>query len=135
LRASAPEIVVTTDDHDRLQRLIESGIAREPVASQLQEELDRAVLVEPDEAPADIVRMDSRFVAQDLDTGERLSLHLVWPAEAQVEEGRISILAPVGAALLGLRVGQTIDWPLPSGRARRLRVLEVSGREGSRQER
>jgi regulator of nucleoside diphosphate kinase len=124
----APDIVVTTTDHDRLQRLLDHGAAVDPLASQLQEELDRATVVEPDEVPAGVVTVDSRVVAEDVDTGDRLDLELVWPPEARIDAGRVSVLAPVGAALLGLRVGQEIAWPMPNGRSRTLRVVSVHAR-------
>ena len=121
----APEIVVTTRDHDRLQRLLDHGAAVEPLASQLQTELDRATVVEPEALPRGVVTVDSRVIAEVVETGERLDIHLVWPPEARIDAGRVSILAPVGAALLGLREGQEIGWPMPNGLERTLRVLSV----------
>jgi regulator of nucleoside diphosphate kinase len=70
--------------------------------------------------------MNSRVQFEDLDTGERLEMTVVYPGSADVERGRISVLAPVGSALLGLAVGESIRWPLPGGKSRHLRVVGVT---------
>jgi regulator of nucleoside diphosphate kinase len=69
--------------------------------------------------------MNSRVVFEDEQTGERREVTLVYPREADIDAGKISILVPVGSALLGLRVGQSIDWTLPGGQKRRYRVIAV----------
>ena len=78
-----------------------------------------AVVVEPTKIPPDVVTMNSRVRFEDLDTG-------VYPKDADVNEGRVSVLAPVGSALLGLSVGQSIQWPLPGEKNRHLRVVSVT---------
>jgi regulator of nucleoside diphosphate kinase len=120
-------IVVTEPDLLRLSRLIVSQAAgrngRE--CDELETELGRADVVAPREIPADVVTMNSRARFVDEDTGEELEMALVYPRDADVARGRISVLAPVGAALLGLAVGQSIAWPLPHGGTRRLRVSAI----------
>ena len=91
----------------------------------LEAELDRADVVLAANVPADVVTMYSRVRYLDETTGERRSVTLVYPDETDMERGRISVLAPVGSALLGLSTGQTIDWEFPHGARRRLRVEEV----------
>jgi regulator of nucleoside diphosphate kinase len=91
----------------------------------LEAELDRADVMRAAELPDDVVTMHSRVRYLDETTGERRSVTLVYPDEADVERGRISVLAPVGSALLGLSTGQTIDWEFPHGARRRLRVEDV----------
>jgi regulator of nucleoside diphosphate kinase len=91
----------------------------------LQEELDRADIVPSPDVPADVVTMHARVLYLDETTGERRYVTLVYPEEMDVGRGRISVLSPVGAALLGLSIGDAIDWEFPHGVRRRLRVEEV----------
>lgn len=120
--STAPEIIVTTRDFERLQRLVAS--TGSSAAERLDAELARARLVAPTEIPADVVTMNSDVVYEDAASGERRTVRLVYPKDAEPARGWISVLAPVGSALLGLRQGQTIDWQLPRG-TRKLRVLDV----------
>lgn len=117
------ELLVSTADYARLRALA----ADHPLA----EELDRAIVVPEDRVPDDLVTMHNRFVYVDEATGTRREVELVYPDEADATAGRISILAPVGSALLGLSVGDTIDWEFPGGETRRLRVERVLGRPAS----
>jgi regulator of nucleoside diphosphate kinase len=94
-------------------------------AEQLEAELERAVVLPPEAVPPDLVTMHARVVFAD-QTGKRREVELVYPWEADPSRGRISVLAPVGAALLGLSVGQTIDWPLPSGRNTEITIVAVA---------
>ena len=120
-------IVVRRDDAARLERLLAmSGRLRDGDAiTALQDELDRAEVVDAASLPAEVVAMGSRVRFIDEDRRDEQEVVLVYPAEADPQHGRVSVLAPVGSALLGLRVGQTIDWPMPNGRHRRLRVTGV----------
>jgi regulator of nucleoside diphosphate kinase len=100
---------------------------------QLDAELARAEIVAPELLGRDVVRMNSVVQFRDLDSGARRVYQLVYPHDADLERGRVSILAPVGCALLGLSVGQKIAWPLPAGRTRNLEVVSVaqpSGEQG-----
>ncbi len=119
----APALLVSRLDHDRLVELIESPAARHLDTSALRAELDRAEIVEPRDMPADVITMNStaRFAMND--GGER-ELTLAYPRDADGSSDRVSILAPVGSALLGLRVGDSIRWPAPGG-AVDLRVLAI----------
>jgi len=92
----------------------------------LDGELGRATVVPEERMPAGVVRLYARVTYLDESTGIRRQIELVLPEEADVDAGRISVLTPVGSALLGLRRGQSIQWPFPSGFPRRLRVLDVS---------
>lgn len=91
----------------------------------LFDELDAATVVRDDLLPGDVVRMNSKVTFADLDTLQETTLELVYPHEVMSTPNGISILAPMGAALIGLRVGESIEWPLPNGRRRRVRVLAV----------
>jgi regulator of nucleoside diphosphate kinase len=125
--AAQPAIYLTQDDLDRLLDVVEAYSAGSGGRrfEQLEGELVRAVVVRRDEIPKDVVTMNSRVVFENETTGERREVKLVYPREANIDAGRISILVPVGTALLGLRVGQSIDWELPSGKKHRYRVVSV----------
>jgi len=120
-------ITVTALDHERLQKLIQtwSDTRDRDAAEALADELDRADVVPAERIAGSVVTMNSRVVFRDEETGESREVSLVYPIDSDFEQGRISVLAPVGSALLGLSVGQTIDWPLPRGRLKRIRVVEV----------
>jgi regulator of nucleoside diphosphate kinase len=120
-----PPLIVSRFDLVRLERLLER-MGSEGNLELLRAELERAEIVEPKDVPPDVVTMNSRVRVADEATGEESELQLVFPAAADVVRGAVSILAPVGSALLGLRVGSRIEWPVPEGRARRIRVVAVS---------
>lgn len=121
-------IYLTESDHARLTRLLDghrSNPQSEPDnLSRLEEELARAEIVAPQDVPADVVTMNSRVRARDLDSGEELVFSLVYPRDADLQAHRISVLAPIGAGVLGFRVGDAIEWPVPAG-IRRLLIEEV----------
>src|SRR4030095_12277774 len=121
-------IFITEQDYQRLSGLIEitrerNGVDREYL-NKLEAELDRAEIVDPKQIPADVITMRSKVRLKDLVSGEANTYSLVFPTEANFSEGKISILAPIGTAILGYKQGDTIEWPVPSG-VRRLKVKEV----------
>jgi regulator of nucleoside diphosphate kinase len=119
-------ITLSSRDLDRIEDLLESlSPTAFPGKAALLAELDRAEVVEPREVPPDLVTMNStvRFVI--VDTGEEFCMTLVYPKDADGSAERISVLAPVGSALLGLSVGDELDWPRPGGQVMTVRVLEV----------
>ncbi|MGE5609522.1 MAG: nucleoside diphosphate kinase regulator, partial [Bacillota bacterium] len=92
---------------------------------QLRIELDRAeTVVDPSRIPPDVVTMNSKVRVRDIDSGEEMVYTLVFPADADLEEHRISVLAPIGTAILGYRVGDVVEWPVPAG-VRRLKIQEI----------
>ena len=119
-----PRIVVTSSDMERLRTLIDTTAGDK--ADALDAELTRAVVVAPAEVPPDVVTMNSRVVYRDEESSETREVTLSYPKDASLEQGRVSVLAPVGAALLGLSVGQEIEWLVPGGRHKRLRILAVT---------
>jgi regulator of nucleoside diphosphate kinase len=125
--AQSPAIYVTRDDLDRLTDLLEAYAAGAGGRrfKQLESELARAKVVPRNQLPKDVVTMNSRVRFEDERTGEQREVTLVYPRDANIDAGKISILVPVGTALLGLRVGQTIDWMLPNGHKHRYRVIAV----------
>lgn len=123
--ARQSELILTSRDFDRLERLLESLPAGSfPGKQALQEELARAKIVEPQDVPPDVVTMNSVVRFRLEESGEEFRLRLVYPHEGEGPD-RISILAPVGGALLGLSVGDELEWPLPSGRVSTVRVVEI----------
>lgn len=112
-----PPIVITRSDFGLLRRL--SGHPR------LAEELKKAVIVDARCIVPDIVTMNSRVRYEDQSTGERRQVTIVFPHDANASTAAISVLAPVGTALLGLEAGQSIVWPFPDGTQHRLRVLSI----------
>lgn len=124
-----PALIVSALDAARLEALLESSRWRGlPAAQALHEELLRAEVRTAGEMPADVVGMNSVVECEDEDTGKRYHLTLVYPHEADVATGRVSVLAPVGSALIGLSVGQHIDWEYPGGRPLHLKVIAVEPR-------
>ena len=120
-----PPILISETEAESLADLAVSVAARHPVASRLLlEELDRAEVVPA--VPDDVVTMGSTVEFVVAGTGERRQVELVFPGDADIAEGRISILTPMGAGLIGLRVGQTISWPDLSGHERLLTIESVS---------
>lgn len=116
------KIIVTDVDLERLQPVIEQSDT--PLAEALDAELRRAVVVAQRDVPPDVVTMNSELVYEDVATGVQRVVRLVYPRDADATAGRISVLAPIGAALLGLHVGQEIEWRVPSG-VKRIRVAEL----------
>ena len=121
---TAPSIIITKPDLQRLERLLDSLDDYGPAAEALEQELSRAQVVERSELPAGVVSMNSRAHCRDEGSGKDYRLTLVYPQEAG-KEGTVSVLAPVGTALLGMTVGQHIDWPTPGGKVLKLTLLEV----------
>lgn len=121
---NAPSITITRLDLQRLERLLDGLDEFGPGAEALESELARAQVVSLEDIPDGVVTMNSRVHCRDENTGKEYHLTLVYPEEAG-GEGRVSVLAPVGSALLGLSVGQHIDWPVPGGKSLKLTLLAV----------
>lgn len=120
-------LFITRPDLERLQALLVKQRATPgsgEYLARLQGELDKARVVDPKDIPADVVTMRSTVELTDLDTGSVEVYTLVFPDEADVTEKKISVLAPIGTAVLGYRVGDEFEWKVPAG-VRRLRVSKV----------
>lgn len=119
------DIVVTQGDYQRLQGLANAARQRQPeIAEELAGELDRAGVVADGEIAPDVVRMGSS-VEYRTEAGATRTVTLVFPGEADIAEGKVSILTPIGTALLGLSPGQSIDWLARDGQSHRLTILSV----------
>lgn len=125
---AARKLYVTELDKLRLERLIASGGKgsgrdRKNLES-LADELERAEVVSPKDVPPDVVTMNSKVVLRDLKTSEEMTYVLVFPGRADIDAGAISVLAPVGMAILGYSKGDVVKWPVPSG-VRHIRIDDV----------
>lgn len=121
-----PSVTISSLDAERLEKLLDATPGRDfPGKAALEAELARADIVAPQDVPPTVVTMHSTVRFEIEDSGEEFSLTLVYPKELDGSAGRISILAPVGSALLGLSQGDSIEWPKPGGGMMRVRIKEV----------
>ena len=122
-------IFITEFDLKRLNKLVQM-LEDEPEGrdtrylEHLDEELQRAKVVAPARIPRDVVTMNSRVRVRDLDSGAELITQLVFPGDSDVKQHKISVLAPIGTALIGYRVGDTVEWQVPAG-IRRMKIEEI----------
>jgi regulator of nucleoside diphosphate kinase len=133
----ARKIIITEIDHERLEDLLSSEFASVIGPSDhlddLRAELDRARIVRPEDVPRNVVTMNSTVILDDLDTKEKETYTLVFPDSADIAHDRLSVLAPVGTAILGQRVGDVVRWRVPQGwrRLKIARVIYQPEREGA----
>ena len=121
-----PAIHLSEEDYDIIANLALSIERRSPdLSGLLLEEIDRAEIHAAGELPGDVVALGSEVEFLDVESGATRRVRLVLPVDADIEDGRISILTSVGAGLIGLRTGQSIVWPTPNGMPRVLRILRV----------
>jgi regulator of nucleoside diphosphate kinase len=125
--AKLPSIIITQQDRDRLALLVDAHAddSDNGLVDSLDQEINRARVVEPGDMPPDVVTMNSRAVFRDDASQAIQTVTLVYPGQENSLEGRISILTPVGAALLGLSEGQNISYATPDGRQKSLTLLKV----------
>ena len=121
-------IVITELHMQRLEELIGAAEDARKLEgknlAELAEELSNAMVVAPTDVPPDVITMNTRFVIRNLDSGEKMTLRLVYPSMADISAGAISVLAPIGAALLGYSKGEIIEWFVPSGK-KRIQIEEI----------
>jgi regulator of nucleoside diphosphate kinase len=120
-------IYISHDDYTKLRLLLATALYSNASAAlrNLREELDRAAVIDPAAFPVDVVTMDSTVEFEDLGTSEVEEYTITFPDRADVERKRISILAPIGTALIGCRVGDVVKWTTPGG-IRQLKVRRVT---------
>jgi regulator of nucleoside diphosphate kinase len=119
------EIYITEHDMKRLRALIEIYNGKDrPYIDLLEEELERAKVVDPKSIPNDVVTMNSVVRIKDLDTNEEKTFTLVFPGKRGATENALSILAPIGTALLGYREGDIVEWEVPAG-MKRFQIMEI----------
>ena len=121
-----PQIILSTEDFVSLSALARAAMNKMPeLAEGLSEELERADIVDNGEQPQQVVCMGCEVEFRDDTTGKIQKVTLVYPAQADISQGKISVLTPVGTALIGLRAGHSITWDTRTGETRRLTVLKV----------
>jgi regulator of nucleoside diphosphate kinase len=122
-----PSLHFTRSDLNRLRTLVNAAVRTSTTAAleRLRDELNRAVVTEPAAVPPDLVTLGSFVKIEDLYTGEVEEYTLTFPDQADIGSCRLSVLSPVGTALLGCREGAIVDWPTPGG-IRRLKIHRVS---------
>lgn len=124
------DIYITEYDLNRLMELLDVGLMFRGSMNEsqhldsLKEELDRAHIFQSKDIPSDVVTMNSRVRLRDMSKEDELVYTLVFPRDADMVKGRISILAPVGTAILGYRVGDIVEWQVPAGK-RNFKIEEV----------
>jgi regulator of nucleoside diphosphate kinase len=126
-KASERTICISEYDLDRLQTLIDNASRQsrdQAHVQELEQELERGIVMAPKNIPGDVITMNSRVLLRDLESGETIEYTLVFPHHADIQEGKISILAPIGTAMIGYRVGDVIEWKVPAG-VKRLKVEKI----------
>lgn len=123
--ASKPKIILTKNVYERLWKLLES-VPEDTTTNQLEEELERAKIVAPTKLPSDVVTMHSQVTFTVETTGKTFTYTLVYPSELDDDNKKLSILSPVGSAIIGLREGQNIDWPIGRAQPTRVHVKSVN---------
>ena len=120
------QIFVTVNDHKKLsdELLAAANERGRNDLKALEAELGRAKIVESHEMPPDVVTMNTRLVFRDLEDKTKMEVTIVFPSEADIDQGKMSVLSPIGTALLGYAKGDTIKWEVPGGK-RRVRVEEI----------
>lgn len=125
---SGKPIHITQFDLERLRKLLldaqSTNYRKSEYLERLQMEINRAEVVPPKDIPSDVVTMNSTVCVEDLDTKEEEIYTLVFPENADLSQGKVSILAPIGTAMLGYEVGDSFEWEVPAGK-RRLRVKRI----------
>ncbi|MFW6113514.1 MAG: nucleoside diphosphate kinase regulator [Actinomycetota bacterium] len=121
------DIYITDFDLKRLKTLVfeerSSGHDKDYLRN-LEEELDRAKVVDAADIPSEVITMNSRVRLKDLATEDEIVLSLAFPQDADIDEGRISVLAPIGTGMIGCKVGDVIEWDVPAG-VRKLEIIEI----------
>ncbi|WP_376771050.1 nucleoside diphosphate kinase regulator [Microvirga soli] len=126
MRNAKPRITLTAADHEKLSALAEAALHTMPdVARELTDELDRAHILREGKQRADAVHMGCEVDFRDDTTGRVQTVTLVYPHEADISKGRISVLTPIGTALIGLPLGQSLNWTTRTGELKRLTVLQI----------
>lgn len=128
LSAAMPSVYVTDGDFERLSQIVVAARDAVPGAAVLANELRRAILVEDNAAPIPFVALGSCVTYRDLSSGRERRVQIVLPRDASIDHGRVSVLTPIGAALIGMTVDTTFRWTDGMGRPRAVRVIAVDGR-------
>lgn len=126
LNNTEPPVIIDAAHYERLHSMANHFLQRNPdVAERLLEEISRADIRESGEVPATVINLGSKVTYRDDTTQTTQTVYLVWPSDADIEKKQVSVLTPIGAALIGLSEGASIDWVTNGGKTRRLTILKV----------
>lgn len=117
------QLLISDKDQKALYALLNSS--RSDSVLPLEEELSKATVLPEDQLPADVVALQSIVKVKDLESGRETEFQLVFPHEARMEEQKVSVLVPMGMAVIGLRAGQTYEWPMPGGKTKHFQVISA----------
>ncbi|MEG0342825.1 nucleoside diphosphate kinase regulator [Acinetobacter sp. TY1] len=123
--ASKPNIIISEQDLHRLETMLEHQTVLTPTMKHLEDELARAEVVEPQNVPTDVVTMNAKVLITIAPATESTEITLVYPHDFKGEKGQVNIIAPIGAAILGLSEGQDIEWPQPDGHMMKVKIEKV----------
>ena len=123
--ASKPNIIISEQDLHRLETMLEHQTVLTPTMKHLEDELARAEVVEPQNVPTDVVSMNAKVLITIAPATESTEITLVYPHDFKGEKGQVNIIAPIGAAILGLSEGQDIEWPQPDGHKMKVKIEKV----------
>lgn len=122
---SKPQIILSKQDLNRLETMLDNQPKLTPTMMQLEDELARAEVVAPENVPANVVSMNARVLLTIAPSKTASEITLVYPHEFKGEKGQVNIVAPIGAAILGLAEGQSIEWPQPDGQMMKVTIEKV----------
>ncbi len=120
-----PNIIISEQDLNRLETMLEHQTVLTPTMKHLEDELARAEVVEPQKVPSDVVTMNAKVLITVAPATESTEITLVYPHDFKGEKGQVNIIAPIGAAILGLAEGQDIEWPQPDGHMMKVKIEKV----------
>ena len=122
---SKPTIIISEQDLNRLETMLEHQTQLTPTMKMLEEELARAEVVEPENVPSNVVTMNAKVLITIAPSTEATEITLVYPHDFKGEKGQVNVIAPIGAAILGLAEGQEIDWPQADGQLMKVQIEKV----------
>ena len=120
-----PTIIISQQDLQRLETMLDHQAKLSPTMQHLEDELARADVVAPQDVPANVVTMNARVLIVIAPAVEAMEITLVYPHDFRGDKGQVNVLAPVGAAILGLAEGQEIEWPQPDGHLMKVKIEKV----------
>ena len=120
-----PNIIISEQDLNRLETMLEHQTVLTSTMKHLEDELARAEVVEPQKVPSDVVTMNAKVLITIAPATESTEITLVYPHDFKGEKGQVNIIAPIGAAILGLAEGQDIEWPQPDGHMMKVKIEKV----------
>lgn len=120
-----PNIIISLQDLHRLETMLEHQFKLTTTMQHLEDELARANVVEPQDVPNNIVTMNAKVLIQITPGTESFEVTLVYPHDFRGDKGQVNIVAPIGAAILGLAEGEEIEWPQPDGQMMKVKIIKV----------